>query len=85
MLQGSKCMAHSGVRIAKIKRRCLGMLLNYLPYVECDPRGKNSQAKLCRDKHIKGFPTWEIDGEFYASVQSLNNLADLSGYEGSRQ
>jgi uncharacterized membrane protein/glutaredoxin len=67
------------------QKAMFGDAAKYLPYIECDPRGKNSQAQLCRDKHIKGFPTWEIDGEFYASVQSLNNLADLSGYQGSRQ
>jgi glutaredoxin len=67
------------------QKAMFGDAAKLLPYVECDPRGEHSQTKLCKEKQIKGFPTWEIDGEFYASVQSLNNLADLSGYEGARQ
>lgn len=52
-------------------------------YVECAEDGQNPQPDLCRSKaQITGFPTWEINGEFYSGTQSLARLAELSGYEG---
>lgn len=54
-------------------------------YVECAPDGLNSQTALCRShSEITGFPTWEINGQFYPGTRSLNELADLSGYQGPR-
>lgn len=56
-----------------------------IPYVECAEDGQNSQTALCRSKEgITGFPTWEINGQFYAGTMSLNDLADASGYQGPR-
>ncbi|MGB3201470.1 MAG: thioredoxin domain-containing protein [Nodosilinea sp.] len=51
-----------------------------LPYVECAADGENAQPDLCRQKGIEGYPTWEIDGQFYPGVQSLDQLAELSGF-----
>lgn len=53
-----------------------------LPYVECDPVGQNTQADLCKTKEIKGYPTWEINGQLYSGALSLQRLAELSGYQG---
>lgn len=53
-------------------------------YIECDARGKNPQVNLCRSAKITGFPTWEINGKLYPGMRSLNDLATLSGYSGSR-
>lgn len=55
-----------------------------LNYIECDPNGANSQTDLCRQVGITSFPTWEIDRKLYPGVQPLDQLADLSGYGGSR-
>lgn len=57
-----------------------------IDYIECDPKGQNSRAQLCQaaGANIKGFPTWEIKGQFYSGTQSLEKLADLSGYTGPR-
>ena len=57
-----------------------------IDYVECDPRGQNSRAQMCQAAaaNVKGFPTWEIKGQFYPGTQSLEKLADLSGYTGPR-
>lgn len=57
-----------------------------IDYVECDPRGQNSRAQLCQAAaaNVKGFPTWEIKGQFYSGTQSLEKLANLSGYTGPR-
>lgn len=53
-----------------------------VPYIECDPAGENAQPELCEAAGIAGYPTWEIDGEFYPGVRSLPELAYLSDYEG---
>ena len=53
-------------------------------YIECDPRGKNAQPELCQATNIKGYPTWKINDNFYSGLQSLEKLADLSGYQGPR-
>ncbi|MEN9258773.1 MAG: vitamin K epoxide reductase family protein [Gloeomargarita sp. SRBZ-1_bins_9] len=55
-----------------------------IDYVECDPRGVNSQAQLCQEKGIRGYPTWEINGKLYPGVKLLDQLADLTGYRGPR-
>ncbi|MDF0552084.1 hypothetical protein [Kamptonema sp. UHCC 0994] len=55
-----------------------------IEYIECDPKGKNAQPNLCRAANITGYPTWEIDGKFYRGMQFLDELANASGYRGSR-
>jgi len=37
---------------------------------------------LCADAGIKGYPSWQIKGQILQGVQSLNKLAELSGYTG---
>lgn len=53
-------------------------------YVECDPQGPDPQPQLCRQLGITSYPTWEIQGKFYSGLQSLEALADLSGYQGEQ-
>lgn len=56
-----------------------------IPYIECSPDGQNAKPELCQSQEaVKGFPTWEINGEFYSGRRSLGTLADLSGYTGPR-
>jgi uncharacterized membrane protein/glutaredoxin len=55
-----------------------------LTVVECAADGKNAQVALCETKKIDGFPTWEINGKRDSGVKSLQQLADLSGYQGPR-
>ncbi|MBE9179651.1 vitamin K epoxide reductase family protein [Oculatella sp. LEGE 06141] len=55
-------------------------------YIECDPNGQNSQTSLCQAnaENVTGYPTWEVNGQFYAGTQTLDQLADYSGYQGPR-
>ena len=55
-----------------------------LNVVECARDGKNSQTQLCIDKKIQGFPSWEINGEIIIGVRTLEQLADLTGEQKSR-
>ena len=52
-----------------------------LNVVECARDGINSQTKLCIDKKIKGFPTWEINGKLFLGVLSLKELSNLTGFK----
>ncbi|MEG4132357.1 vitamin K epoxide reductase family protein [Microcoleus sp. Pol11C1] len=54
-------------------------------YIECNPQGKNARRDLCEAAKIQGTPTWEINGKFYPGQKSLQELADLSGYPGTRE
>jgi thiol-disulfide isomerase/thioredoxin len=56
-----------------------------LPQVECAEDGVNAQPQLCQEEMIRAYPTWEINGQQYRGVQSLEALAELSNYQGSRQ
>ena len=53
-------------------------------YIECDPQGKNPRLDLCQKAKISAFPTWEIYGRQYPGMQPLEELANLSGYQGDR-
>ena len=51
-------------------------------YVECIPDGKNPRTQLCQEAGIQSFPTWEINGKQYPGTQTLQELAQLSDYQG---
>lgn len=55
-----------------------------IDYIECDPRGKKPKPELCEAAKIEGFPTWKIKGKSVSGTQSLEELSDMSGYQGSR-
>ena len=54
----------------------------YLTYVECDEAGVDPQPQVCRAAGVQSYPTWEINGEIYSGVQSLQTLATVSNYSG---
>ena len=56
----------------------------HVTYVECDEEGIDPQPNACRAAGVQSYPTWEINGEIYAGVQSLQSLAAASGYTGSQ-
>lgn len=54
-----------------------------LEVVECDQRGVNPQTQLCRDKKVRAYPTWEINGKLYPGNHSLESIANFSKYRGN--
>ncbi|MEO0455671.1 MAG: vitamin K epoxide reductase family protein [Cyanobacteria bacterium P01_A01_bin.114] len=57
-----------------------------IPYIECADDGQNSQADLCRSvSGLTGFPTWEVNGQFLSGTQTLQALAEASGYSGPQE
>ena len=55
-----------------------------LPYIECTPDGKNGKPEVCKDAGVKFFPSWKINGELTSGVKKLDELADLTNYQGPR-
>ena len=49
----------------------------YIKYIECSKDGRNSQTKLCKEKNVPGYPTWEINGQLYPGEQALDELEEL--------
>jgi uncharacterized membrane protein len=56
-------------------------------YVECaDPNNPRKQSEACKAANIESYPTWEIKGKLVgAGAKSLEDLAKLSDYKGSRK
>mmetsp|Transcript_6820 Transcript_6820/g.20744 ORF Transcript_6820/g.20744 Transcript_6820/m.20744 type:complete len:176 (-) Transcript_6820:232-759(-) len=52
-----------------------------LNYVECAADGYQSQRATCQEKQVAGYPTWEIDGEYYRGEKSLEELMVISGFK----
>ena len=53
-----------------------------LKIVECAKDGKNNKYKLCQEKGIEGFPSWEINNQIFSGSRSLNELAEMTNYDG---
>ena len=80
----AQCIADSGTAFygafwcphCKDQKEAFGDSVDLLPYVECDPNGKNSQAAVCNSKGVKSYPTWEFpDGTVKTGVYSLDELS----------
>ncbi len=61
----------------KAQKKLFGNSFQYINYVDCD---KNSEQ--CKNAGISGYPTWKINNQNYPGVQTLERLAELSGYDG---
>jgi hypothetical protein len=57
-----------------------GKSVKYLPYVECSTVNGKDQLKICQDKNIKGYPTWEFaDGSRLSGELPLKQLSEKTG------
>ncbi|ESA37586.1 vitamin k epoxide reductase [Leptolyngbya sp. Heron Island J] len=56
--------------------------MEHIDYIECDEEGIDPQPNACRTAGVQSYPTWEVNGQVYAGVQSLQSLATASGYTG---
>jgi len=52
--------------------------IELLPYVECDK--DDAGRKQCQKAQVKGYPTWDLNGERRLGVLSLEELEIWSGY-----
>ena len=61
----------------KNNKALFGNSFQYVNFVDCD-----EDRSACSAAGVKGYPTWVVDGQNYPGEQSLERLAQLSGYEG---
>ncbi|MEK9156093.1 MAG: protein disulfide isomerase family protein [Patescibacteria group bacterium] len=64
----------------KDQKEAFGEAVQYLDYVECDPRGENANPSECEAQGIEGYPTWVYQGQKYSGTRSLSELAQISGF-----
>lgn len=65
------------------QKELFGEAVSKLQVVECDPNGKDAEPATCANANVSSYPTWEIKGQQYPGMRSLDELAALSGYKGS--
>lgn len=64
------------------QKELFGASVKRIPYVECSPSGPSApQATECKEKGIKGYPTWIINGARYSGTVGLDALAQYSNYK----
>jgi uncharacterized membrane protein/glutaredoxin len=69
------------------QKKLFGSSVKRIPYVECSPGGSQApQAALCKEKDIRSYPTWVINGQRQTGVLTLDTLAQLSkfNYQGGK-
>ena len=64
------------------QKELFGSAFGYVTYVECSRDGPDPNSALCAAKKIRSYPTWEIGGELYEGVRTLEQLGRISGYSG---
>jgi len=83
----AKCLTQKGVVMygsylcghCKTQKTMFGDSFQFINYVECHPNGPNPDPQLCTEKGIRGVPAWEINGNLYPGLRSLEELSSLSG------
>ena len=61
------------------QKAMFGDSTDLLPYVECDPNGKDSQAGLCNEKGVESYPTWTFnDTQIETGVLSFEELSEYT-------
>ena len=62
------------------QKKMFGKSAKLLPYVECSTPNGQAQLDICKEKDIKGYPTWEFpDKSRETSEVPLEKLAEKTG------
>lgn len=84
----AKCLGQKGLSFygaywcphCTAQKKLFGKSVKYLPYVECAIPGSSELAPACKEKNIKGFPTWTGPGDNITEGElTLDALAERSG------
>ena len=51
--------------------------MRLVPYLECAPDGLNSRREECVDAGVKGYPTWEVDGQLFPGERDLDEIEKM--------
>jgi len=74
--QGAKMYGTEWCPHCKNQKNLFGNSFRYINYIDCD---KNRNE--CSIAGITGYPTWNINEQNYPGEQSIERLAQLSGYQ----
>jgi len=59
------------------QKAMFGKSVQFLPYVECSTPDGNGQTQECKEKEIKGYPTWQYpDGSRESGEIPLSRLSE---------
>lgn len=80
----AKCLTEKGATMygtewcdrCQSQKKMFGKSFKLINYVDCD----RNKAE-CKEKGIRGYPTWVINGEKYPGEQSIDYLKALTGCE----
>jgi len=84
----AQCLTSKGVKLygaywdssTKMQKEYFGVDAVKLTYVECGVQGDyRAQDKACEEAGIMAYPTWDIDGQKQMGIQTLSQLATLTG------
>ena len=75
--QGVKLYGTEWCPHCKNQKKLFGNSFQYIDYIDCD-----KQRSVCSAVDIRGYPTWNINNQNYPGEQSLERLAQLTGYGG---
>lgn len=78
--QGIKMYGTEWCSHCKNQKKLFGSSFQYIDYIDCD-----KDRQKCLSAGVQGYPTWKINENNYPGEQSLERLAQLSGYSGSIQ
>lgn len=78
----AKCLTSKGVKMygtewcgyCKKQKENFGASFQYVDYVDCD-----ESKDECIEAGIRGYPTWNINGESNPGLKDLETLASLAG------
>lgn len=48
-----------------------------VPYLECDEQGFNTKRSECQAAGIRGYPTWQLDGQLFPGEKDLGELEEM--------
>jgi hypothetical protein len=62
------------------QKKILGTAMQFIDYVECDPKGDKANPAACQQAGVQGYPTWQMpQKKSLEGTQTLQQLADWSG------
>jgi uncharacterized membrane protein len=69
--------------VCREQKAQFGPASDQLPYVECDPSSPGARPDRCAHAGVQRYPTWVIGGRTHEGLQTLDELARLSGFTGA--
>lgn len=86
----AKCLTENGMTFygtfwcghCSAMKKKFGDSMNYIVYVECDPRGENAQPETCDKAGVEAYPTFTFaDGTVLQGERDFQDFAALTGCE----